>query len=186
MFVFEKHNPRPGVTERERGMTATRWFAFGVSPQREMRVLAKLTSCGHMAFVPVQLEEKRVGRHGKRMATRPAVPGYVFVGFAPRQRIPWRRLRDVDGLRAPIGPFGNPSKIRPNEIEGISEYSGSSTTSQAPTQIRAGGKAKVLAGPFAGFVADVEKVTKKRAKVSVQLFGRPSPVEIPLSILTAA
>jgi transcription antitermination factor NusG len=51
--------------------------------------------------------------------------------------------------------------------------------------LRKGMRAKVLEGPFAGFLGKISALLKGRATIEVDVFGRPTPVEIRLELLEA-
>lgn len=162
------------------------WYAFAVAHRSELGVLRKLTASGYLAFVPTELARKRVGRHGHRVASRPAVPGYVFVGFHKSQRVPWRRLRDMTGIRGPVMFAGYPARVREGEINAISEYSGSSIVPLPMPELCEGDRVKVTTGAFASFFGEIEALAKKRVKVGIEMFGKCSSVWMPRSILQAA
>lgn len=160
-----------------------RWFALRVVSQKEYRVLAKLTSRGHCAFVPTLLCRKRVGRHGSRLATTPMLPGYVFVGFRKGKRIPWRQVREIDGVHGPVWFAGSPARVLQHEIDGISEYSGALIEPAAAPALRKGGSAKVTTGALAGYVVRITSIAKRKVRA---VLDSGIEVEVPVSILAAA
>ena len=53
-------------------------------------------------------------------------------------------------------------------------------------QVREGQIVRVIEGPFTGFQGEVKEVDEQTAKVAVQVFGRVTPVDLPLGQIIAA
>jgi len=53
-------------------------------------------------------------------------------------------------------------------------------------QVREGQIVRVIEGPFTGFQGEVKEVDEQTAKVAVQVFGRVTPVDLPLGQIVAA
>ena len=53
-------------------------------------------------------------------------------------------------------------------------------------QVREGQIVRVIEGPFTGFQGEVKEVDEQAAKVAVQVFGRVTPVDLPLGQIIAA
>jgi transcription antitermination factor NusG len=53
-------------------------------------------------------------------------------------------------------------------------------------QVREGQIVRVIEGPFTGFQGEVKEVDEQTAKVAVQVFGRVTPMDLPLGQIIAA
>ena len=74
-----------------------------------------------------------------------------------------------------------PTPISDNEIKRIlGQVSESAVTQKAGISFEIGEKVKVCDGPFASFNGLIEEIDeeKSRLKVSVSIFGRPTPVDL--------
>jgi transcriptional antiterminator NusG len=89
-----------------------------------------------------------------------------------------KNLKKVSGF---LGPQGKPSPISEEEVSkilGNMEESVSNPTNSVIFSI--GEQVKVSDGPFASFNGLIEEIDeeKSRLKVSVSIFGRPTPVDL--------
>ena len=80
-----------------------------------------------------------------------------------------------------LGAADKPTPISDGEIKRIlGQVSESAVTQKAGVQFEIGEKVKVCDGPFASFNGLIEEIDeeKSRLKVSVSIFGRPTPVDL--------
>ena len=80
-----------------------------------------------------------------------------------------------------LGPEGKPIPVSEDQIKKIIDQASSSKDSiSSGITFEIGEKVKVCDGPFASFTGLVEEVNeeKSRLKVSVSIFGRPTPVDL--------
>ena len=90
----------------------------------------------------------------------------------------WSRIKRVSGF---LGSSDKPTPISDNEIKRIlGQVSESAVTQKVGINFEIGEKVKVCDGPFASFNGLIEEIDeeKSRLKVSVSIFGRPTPVEL--------
>ena len=90
-------------------------------------------------------------------------------------------IKKVSGF---LGAKGMPSPVSDKEIEKIlGQIKDGVTQAQAGIEYSVGEKVQVIDGPFASFNGMVEDVDedKSKLKVSVLIFGRPTPVELEYS-----
>ena len=90
-------------------------------------------------------------------------------------------IKDLKKVSGFLGPQGKPSPIHEDEVQkilGNMEESISNPTSSVIFTI--GEQVKVSDGPFASFNGLIEEIDedKSRLKVSVSIFGRPTPVDL--------
>ena len=87
-------------------------------------------------------------------------------------------IKKVSGF---LGTKGMPSPVSDKEIEKIlGQIKDGVTQAQTGIEYSVGEKVQVIDGPFASFNGMVEDVDedKSKLKVSVLIFGRPTPVEL--------
>ena len=87
-------------------------------------------------------------------------------------------IKKVSGF---LGAKGIPSPVSDKEIEKIlGQIKDGVTQAQTGIEYSVGEKVQVIDGPFASFNGLVEDVDeeKSKLKVSVLIFGRPTPVEL--------
>ena len=93
----------------------------------------------------------------------------------------YHTIKDIQKVTGFLGPTGNPVPVSENEINkimgGIKE---GSLAPKAQISFDVGEQVKVSEGPFASFSGLVEEVDeeKSRLKVSVLIFGRPTPIDL--------
>ena len=87
-------------------------------------------------------------------------------------------IKKVSGF---LGTKGIPAPVSDKEIEKIlGQIKDGVTQQQSGVEYSGGEKVQVIDGPFASFNGMVEDIDeeKLRLKVSVLIFGRPTPVEL--------
>ena len=130
-------------------------------------------------LVPTQkvIEVKKGKRTQKQ---KKYFPGYVLVKIDLNKQI-YHQIKNIQKVSGFLGPEGKPVPVSENEIKKIINQANESQTS--PTggvTFEVGEKVKVCDGPFASFTGLVEEIEeeKSRLKVSVLIFGRPTPVDL--------
>jgi len=112
-----------------------------------------------------------ISESGKRkVKTRNFMPGYVMVEAEMDERVK-AFILSVPSIISFVGPKGDPSPLRPDEHE-------ERQVMEVP--FKSGDKVKVISGPFSTFKGEVSEVNEDRMKlkVTVTIFGRPTPVEL--------
>jgi len=137
--------------------------------------------------VLVPMERVAEVRGGKKtVTTRKLYPGYVFIDMVlldEANRIiekPWYFIRDTQGI---IGFVGGerPSPTPQEEIDVIKEkISESEDTERPKVNFDVGETIKINDGPFLNFSGVIEEIEPNRGKlkVTVNIFGRSTPVEL--------
>ena len=126
-------------------------------------------------------------RGGKKTVTsRKLHPGYVYVELElldennrPLER-PWYFIKDIQGV---IGFVGGerPMEVTPDEIATIkAQISDSQDVEKPKVSFDVGESVKINDGPFLNFSGIIEELEpeKGKLKVTVDIFGRKTPVEL--------
>jgi len=132
--------------------------------------------------IVVPTEEVVEVRKGKKVpAERKFFPGYVLIKMTMTDAT-WQLVKKVDKVTGFLGGGGTkPQPISEREAQAI--FNQVQAGVEAPKKgidVEIGEQVKVIEGPFDSFVGVVEDIdeVKEKLKVSVSIFGRPTPVEL--------
>ena len=138
----------------------------------------------HEVLVPME-KVVEVRNQKKTVSTRKLWPGYVFVDMVlldENKRIvekPWYFIKDTQGV---IGFVGDPPMPTPSEeVESIKvQISDSEEREKPKVNFEVGETIKINNGPFLNFSGVIEEIEPDRGKlkVTVNIFGRNTPVEL--------
>lgn len=132
--------------------------------------------------VTVPVEDVVEMRRGKKVATeRKFFPGYVLVKMVMNDDT-WHLVKSIPKVTGFLGGGGNrPQPISNREADAIFAQVREGMERPKNTVVfESGEQVKIVDGPFESFVGIVEEVDeeKERLKVSVSIFGRPTPVDL--------
>ncbi|NJP35988.1 transcription termination/antitermination protein NusG [Alkalicoccus luteus] len=131
-------------------------------------------------LVPVE-EETEIKNGKKKQVSKKVFPGYVIVEMVMTDDS-WYVVRNTPGVTGFVGSSGagsKPTPLLPEEAEGILRQMGVEAPKQeVDFELREA--VKVKEGPFAEFVGTIEDISaeKQKLKVTVNMFGRETPVEL--------
>ena len=137
--------------------------------------------------VLVPMEKVAEVRGGKKTVTlRKLHPGYVYIEMAlldENRRIldrPWYFIRETPGIIGFVGG-DRPVPVTADEIAVIKEQIADSEDTEKPkVNFEVGETIKINDGPFLNFSGVIEEIDPERGKlkVTVNIFGRNTPVEL--------
>ena len=107
-------------------------------------------------------------------------PGYVLVKIDLDKNI-YHKIKNIQKVSGFLGPEGKPIPVSEKEIKKImGQIDETEENPSAGITFEVGEKVKVCDGPFASFTGLIEEIDeeKLRLKVSVSIFGRPTPVDL--------
>ena len=90
-------------------------------------------------------------------------------------------IKNIQKVTGFLGPAGAPALVSDKEIDKIlGNIKEGSLVPEQTISFDIGEQVKVCEGPFASFTGLVEEIDeeKPRLKVSVSIFGRPTPIEL--------
>ena len=131
-------------------------------------------------LIPTE-EVVEVKENKKRISQRKFFPGYVLVEMEMNETT-WHVVKSIAKVSGFVG--GTPERPAPiprTEVEAIMRRMQEGIEKPRPkTLFEVGEELRITGGPFADFMGTVEEVNydKSRLKLSVLIFGRPTPVEI--------
>lgn len=172
----------------------SQWFVIHTLAGQEQKVKesiekrAKAEEMGeYIREVLVPMEKVvEVRNQKKTVSTRKLWPGYVFVDMVlldENNRIiekPWYFIKDTPGVIGFVG--GEPPTPTPaEEVESIKAQIQDSEEREKPkVSFEVGETVKINNGPFLNFSGVIEEIDPERGKlkVTVNIFGRNTPVEL--------
>lgn len=172
----------------------SQWFVIHTLSGQEQKVREsiekrlKTEEMGeYIEEVLVPMEKVAEVRNGKKTVTsRKLYPGYVFIHMVlldEKQRViekPWYFIRDTPGIIGFVGG-DRPSPTPSEEIDSIKDQISDSEDREKPkVSFEVGETVKINDGPFLNFSGVIEEIEPERGKlkVTVNIFGRNTPVEL--------
>ncbi len=144
-------------------------------------ILAKNKLESHLEKILVPTHQVTEVKKGKRTKKeKKYFPGYVLIKINLNKQI-YHLIKNIPKISGFLGSEDKPSAITDSEIQRIlGQVSESAINQKSGISFEVGEKVKVCDGPFASFSGLVEEIDeeKSRLKVSVSIFGRPTPVDL--------
>jgi transcription termination/antitermination protein NusG len=175
---------------------AKRWYSVSVLSNFEKKVAEQIRQAVIDQAVEDLIEEVLVPteevieiRRGKKVTSeRRFMPGYVLVRMEMTDKA-YHLINSINRVTGFLGPQGRPMPMRDSEVNGILNRGGEAGEAVAPRNLirfEVGENVSVTDGPFEGFAGMVEEVDEaaSRLKVTVSIFGRPTPVELEFTQVT--
>lgn len=184
MLSDKKTTPEPGIEEKK-------WYSLRVISGKEKKIQERIlhevdrSQWEDIVFqVIVPTEKVYKIRNGKKvMQERNLLPGYILVE-AYGSKLNGDVAKTISDIPNVIHFLGKESPLPMTQMEAnrllgkVDESSETGETLSEPFLI--GETVKIVDGPFADFVGDVQEVNeeKKKLKVIVKIFGRGTEVEL--------
>jgi len=123
-------------------------------------------------------------RRGKRIQSKKKYfPSYVLVKMEMNKEL-YHMIKNIQKVTGFLGSTGTPIPVSEKEIDKImGRIKEGSLLPKTQISFDIGEQVKVCEGPFASFSGLVEEVDEERSrlKVSVSIFGRPTPIDLEYS-----
>ena len=140
----------------------------------------KITNEIEEVFVPYE-KVVQMRNNKKRIKEKMFFPGYVLIKMNLNVNTKYI-VENSPGVLSFVGPKGkNPVPLRDDEIKRIfGEVERKEGLEVVETPFKNGDAIKVVAGPFIDFTGFIENINedKQKVKVTVSIFGRPTPIEL--------
>jgi transcriptional antiterminator NusG len=129
----------------------------------------------------IPTEEVTEMKHGKRSTSvKKFLPSYMLIEMDLDKQTE-HIVRNTPGVTSFVGTAGKPVPVTQEEANRVMGQMDSARVEEITDfPFRSGDPVKVIDGPFSdfsGFVSEVN-MERKKVKVMVSIFGRPTPVEL--------
>ncbi len=164
------------------------WYIIQSHSSFENKVAVLIKEEAKKAEISEKIEQIVVPTHdvtevkrGKRIQRKKKYfPGYVLIKSEMDNNI-YHIIKNIKRVSGFLGSKGTPVPVSDNEIEKIlGQIKDGVSQPKSSIEYNIGEKVQVIDGPFASFNGMVEDIDeeKLRLKVSVSIFGRPTPVDL--------
>ena len=120
-------------------------------------------------------------KNGKKLVKKKVFfPGYILLNMTMNIQTKFF-IENIDGVMSFVGPKASPQSLNDDEIKRIvGSIDGDDTTvHDIEIPFKVGDSVKVIDGPFKDFDGLVQEINdRNRIKVNVNIFGRPTPIEL--------
>ena len=153
------------------------WYLIQFKLNAHRLAQRNLKRQGFEVFLPMQeITRRKASRFVTQL--RPLFPGYMFVGVDSRSA-PWRTINSTIGVSRLVSFDGTPKPLPLPLISSLMLRCDTSGTLLPPKTLNVGDTVDVLSGPFANFVATVEKVdAKQRVWLLMEFMGQGARVNV--------
>jgi len=167
---------------------AAKWYAVQTYSGFEKRVLDNIYHRATIEGFRDQLKQVLIPAETfveikggkKRQTQRNLYPGYVLVEMEPGEDL-MNLITKIPGVSGFLPPGTHPTPLDENEVNHILDIVQEKTEKPKPQiRYRVGEQVKVIEGPLANFVGEVNEIDeeKSKLKVMVSIFGRQTSVEL--------
>jgi|TARA_B100001250_G_scaffold262185_1_gene225853 transcriptional antiterminator NusG len=167
------------------------WYIVQSHSSFENKVAGLIKEEAEKAKISDKIEEIIVPTHdvtevkrGKRIQRKKKYfPGYVLIKSEMDNNI-YHMIKNIKKVSGFLGTKGIPAPVSDKEIDKIlGQIKDGVAQPKSTIEYSIGEKVQVIDGPFASFNGLVEDIDeeKSRLKVSVSIFGRPTPVDLEYS-----
>ena len=164
------------------------WYIVQSHSNFENKVAGLIKEEAQKANISEKIEEIVVPTHditevkrGKRIQRKKKYfPGYVLIKSEMDNDL-YHLIKNLKRVSSFLGSKGIPVPVSDKEIEKIlGQIKDGVAQPKSAIEYTIGEKVQVIDGPFASFSGMVEDIDeeKSRLKVSVSIFGRPTPVDL--------
>jgi transcriptional antiterminator RfaH len=156
---------------------STSWFLAQLKPNCANIAEKNLKRQGFQTFLPMEEETRQ--RNGKFVtAMRPLFPGYIFVAFDVAHGF-WRTVNSTYGITRLVSFGKEPTAVPLVLVSQLMLRCDPSGKLLQPKLLKPGDQVALTKGPFANFVAEVEKILPdRRVWVLMDIMGSQTRVEV--------
>ena len=133
------------------------WYVAQLKPNGFHKAQVNLIRQGFECFMPMR---RVTVRHARKLSAglRPVFPGYIFIKFG-LDNGEWRKINSTLGVNRLICFSGSrPAQIPEVLMEGLMLRCDDQNVLKPITDWKTGEKARLIAGPFADFIGQVEEL----------------------------
>ena len=152
------------------------WFVIQFKPNSHHQAVNNLARQGFKTFLPLhEITLRNTSKFVK--STKPLFPGYMFVSFDKTEN-KWHKINNTYGVSRLITFQSSLKSIPSAFIDNLMKRYDSSGKLIPIVKMKQGDKIEIFKGPFANFIATVEKYeTDQRIWVLMDYMGRKSKIQ---------
>ena len=154
------------------------WYVAQLKPNGFKKAQLNLVRQGFECFMPMR---KVTIRHARKLSNglRPVFPGYIFIKFG-LDNADWRKINSTLGVNRLISFHeGRPAKIPEALMEGFMARCDDQHMLKPIVEWKSGDNARIIAGPFADFIGQVEElVSHDRVKLLFNFMEQYKSLEL--------
>jgi len=165
-----------------------KFFVVNTYTGRERRVkelLEKAVEVGNLKhlFGRIIMPAEKVTRVRKSKLVaeeRRLYPGYIVIEMEPGEES-LKLVNSIPGVSRLLGTKNEPVALSEDEVTSmLDQIERGRERAEPEAPFEKGENVKVTKGPFAGFTGQVEDISaeRRRVKVTVTIFGRPTPIDL--------
>jgi transcriptional antiterminator RfaH len=154
------------------------WFILQFKPNSHHQAVKNLNQQGFETFLPLN---DTTSRKASRFvtSTKPLFPGYMFISF-DRTEPKWHKINNTYGVSRLITFNSILKSISSTFVEDLKRRYDLSGKLLPMQKLKKGDQVTVLKGPFANFIATVEKYeADQRIWILMDLMGRKAKIITP-------
>jgi len=155
----------------------TTWFLAQLKPNSAQIAHKNLGRQGFRTFLP--MEEETCQRNGKFVtANKPLFPGYIFVALNVAEGL-WRTVNSTYGITRLVSFGKEPAAVPLDLVSQLMLRCDASGKLLPPKLLKPGDQVALTNGPFASFVAEVERIAPdRRVWVLMDIMGGQTRVAV--------
>lgn len=175
--------------EGDDAASGKQWYVLKVQSNREdsirdailrrVKIAGLEEYLGEIVVPTEKVSEIKAGK--KRVMERKFFPGYIMVNVELNHDI-WFVIRETPGVGDFVGANNQPVPMSPEDVDRMLGREAATEVAQPRLKINfdKGDRVKIKEGTFENFEGDVEEVIEAKGvvRVMIQIFGRPTPVEL--------
>jgi transcriptional antiterminator RfaH len=155
----------------------TTWFLAQLKPNSAQIANKNLGRQGFRTFLPMEAETRQ--RYGKFVTeNRPLFPGYIFVALNVAKGL-WRTVNSTYGITRLVSFGKEPAAVPLDLVSQLMLRCDADGKVLPPKMLKPGDQVALNTGPFANFVAEVEKIAPdRRVWVLMDIMGGQTRVAV--------
>lgn len=169
-------------------MMAKSWYVVHTLTGQEEKVRANILNRLDLSNIKEQIAQvliptevvSEVKSGKKKISVRKFFPGYVLVEMEMTDES-WYLIKNTPGVTGFISSGSRPTPLLEEEVNNILKQTEEKKEKPTPKVVFDKGESvRIKDGPFTNFNGTIEDTNpaKGKLKVSVMIFGRPTPVEL--------
>lgn len=161
-------------------MTEAKWYVVQIKRNAYSLAERNLVRQGFICFQPLVRQTKRRGSQFFDVS-RPVFPGYIFVQLIPTN-MTWRKINNTVGVAKLLCMNNRPLMVPAGLVESLKENLDVDGCLTESVDFKEGDRIKILSGPFADFVTEIESVeADARVSLLLRLMGQNARISLDLS-----